>query len=363
MAAAAQDAEGLTPQANPDLEGHAAAEAVLLRGLDSGRLPHGWLFTGPRGIGKATLAYRFARYLLKGDGGGADLFGGPPESLWVEPDDPVFRRVAAGGHGDLKVVARRVDERSKRLRRDIVVDDLRAVNDFLHMTAAGDGWRIVIVDSADDMNGAAANALLKVLEEPPPRALLMLVSHAPGGLLPTIHSRCCHLPLSPLADDVVASLLTRHRPDLSPEESQTLVGLADGSIGRALDLSAGGGLELYQALVGLLAGLPETPIEHIHAFGDRLAKDSDGTSFRTGTELLLWWLARMIRGGSRGELPADVVSGESDVMTRLLARRGVDQWLGLWERLSGLFARTGSANLDRKQVVLTAFIDLQTLAR
>ncbi len=367
------------PRENAELEGHGAAEAVLLRAAASGRLPHAWLITGPRGIGKATLAFRFARYLLKDGAGEADLFGNPPDSLRVDPEDPVFRMVAAGGHGDLRLVERQADERNpNRLRREIVVGDLRAVVDFLHMTAAAGGWRIVIVDSADEMNGAAANALLKVLEEPPPRALLILVSHTPGRLLPTIRSRCCHLALAPLAEDTLGRLLERYRPGLEPGEARTLVGLADGSIGRALGLAAGGGLELYRILISLLAGLPDTPVDQIHAFGDRLAKDSDGASFRTGTELLLWWLARMIhmgsqggsQGGSRGgspgdtrnDLPEDAMPGERDIMARLLARRSVDQWLDLWEKLSSLFARTEGANLDRRQVVVTAFIDLQTLS-
>jgi DNA polymerase-3 subunit delta' len=148
------------------------------------------------------------------------------------------------------------------------------------------------------MNQSAANALLKVLEEPPRQALLLLVSHAPGRLLPTIRSRCCQLPLQPLEDSRVIELLGRYAPDLAQDDSAALARLSEGSIGRALDLAAGGGLELYRELIALLEGLPQLDVPRLHAFGDRLARGGDATAFRTGTELLSWWLGRMIRGAA-----------------------------------------------------------------
>ena len=231
----------LAPQANPELLGHAAAEATLLRAFRSGRLPHAWLITGPRGVGKATLAFRFARFLLArgGPGGGApDLFGGPPESLALDPGDSVFQRVAAGGHPDLRHLKRGINPKTGRPRKEILVDDVRLANDFLHKTSAEGGWRVVVVDPADDLNSSAANALLKSLEEPPAAALLLLVGHAPGRLLPTIRSRCCHLALGPLPEETVLDLLARHAPDLEDTDRAALARLAEGSIGRALDLAA-----------------------------------------------------------------------------------------------------------------------------
>jgi DNA polymerase-3 subunit delta' len=196
-----------TPRQNPELFGHAAAERRLLDAWASGRLPHAWLICGPRGIGKATLAYRFARFLLKaGDATGGS---GRPASLASDPQDPVFRRVAAGGHADLLTVERGWDKKRERRRGEIIVDDVRDVGAFLRLTPAEGGWRVVVVDSADEMNPNAANAILKVLEEPPRRAALLLVSHAPGRLLPTIRSRCCRLVLKPLAEDAVARLVRR----------------------------------------------------------------------------------------------------------------------------------------------------------
>ena len=184
------------PRRNPDLIGHETAEQALIDSAASGRMPHAWLICGPEGIGKATLAYRFARYLLAGPQP-AGLFGAGETGLYVAPDHPVFRRVAAKGHADLMTVELGADPKTGRMRGEIVVDDVRAVSEFMHMTPAEGGFRVVIVDIVDAMNRNAANALLKILEEPPPQALLLLVCHAPGRVLATIRSRCRKLVLRP----------------------------------------------------------------------------------------------------------------------------------------------------------------------
>ncbi len=348
------------PHANPEFVGHDGPQQTLLGAFESGRLPHAWLITGPRGVGKATLAYRFARVVL-GGGGGAGLFGSRPEGLQVPADDPVFRRIAADSHRDLMTLKRRPDEQGK-MPSVIGVQEARRVTGFFHMTAAEGGWRVVVVDPVEEMNLNAANALLKALEEPPDNALILLISHAPGRLLPTIRSRCCHLPLAALSEAVVLSLLARHAPELAETDAVALARLSEGSIGRALDLAAGGGLELYRDLLEVIAEVPALDAEATHRFGERLARGSDGAAFRTGMELLIWWLARLVRAGSLGDLPPEVVAGEGALMTRLLERRPLAHWLALWEKISRLFASAERANLDRKQVVVTAFLELEATA-
>ena len=356
------------PRETPELLGHEAAERILLRAIRSGRLPHAWLLSGPRGIGKATLAYRCARFLLAGQGEaeqGPDLFGetpAPPTSLYLEPEHEVFRRVAAGGHADLRTLEIGRDPKSGRPRREILVEDVREIGHFLRMTAAEGGWRVVVVDAIDSLNRNAANALLKVLEEPPARALLLLVSHAPGGLLATVRSRCCQLPLAPLPEATVAALLERHAPALPPDERAALAGLSEGSIGRALELAEIGGLELYGELLGVLEGLPRLDIGKVHALGDRLGRAGGEAAFRAGMELLLWWLARLIRSGAQGSGPREVLAGEGALMERLLAPRGLARWLPLWDKITRLAAQADAVNLDRKQVVITAFLALETAA-
>jgi len=352
------------PRDNPLLLGHEAAEAVLLQAYRSGRLPHAWLLSGPRGIGKATLAFRFARFLFAEGAAAPGLFAAPPASLAIAPEHPVFRRVASGGHADLLVVERSLDPKRKKLRSEIVVDDTRAIAGFLRLTPAEGGWRVVIVDGADMMNRNAANALLKILEEPPQKALLLLVSDNPGRLLPTIRSRCRILALKPLAEAEVGEALARYRPDIAAGDRAVLAQLAEGSIGRGLDLAAAGGLGLYRSLVRLIEGLPALDGTALHALADRLARGDGEDAFRIFAELLPGWVARMVAlatGGGEGERAA--LPGEAQTMRRLAGRRGLDQWVEVWENLNQLFALADSVNLDRKQVVLNAFFALAEAVR
>jgi DNA polymerase-3 subunit delta' len=361
------------PRENANLLGHEAAEAVLLQAYLSGRLPHAWLIAGPRGVGKATLAFRFARFLLAQGAAAGGLFAERPRSLAIDPAHPAFRRVASGGHADLLVVEREADiaRRSpeafarKRPSREIRVDDTRAVGAFLHLTAAESAWRVVVVDGADLMNGNAQNALLKILEEPPQRAVLLLASDNPGRLLPTIRSRCRTLALKPLPAATVAEALRRYRPELAAADAQLLARLAEGSIGRALDLAAAGGVTLYRSLFKLLERLPEIEGAALHAFAEGITRGDSDAAFRLLGELLPGWLARLVTFAVEGEGGAagSLLPGEAAAMRRLAGRRNLDQWVEVWEKVGRLFAQADSINLDRKQVVLNAFFALEAAAR
>ncbi len=351
------------PRENPSLSGHEAAEAALLRAFTSGRLPHGLLITGQHGIGKATLAFRFARFLLSQTterSGGALFAPASPTSLALPPEHPVFRRIASSGHADLLTVERGIDPKRKRERTEIVVDDTRAIAAFLRLTPAEGGWRIVIVDTADEMNRNAANAVLKILEEPPDRAILILVSDNPGRLLPTIRSRCRRLALRPLSDDIVTDLIARYRPDLSASDRAALVELAEGSIGHAIELAEQGGVALHRRLLELLGALPELDGAELHAFADTVARWGSEDAFRVLSELMPATLARAIARATRSGPGGG--TGEA-ALANLLARRGLDRWVEVWEKITHLFADADAVNLDRKQVVLNAFFALEEAAR
>jgi DNA polymerase-3 subunit delta' len=235
---------------------------------------------------------------------------------------------------------------------------------FLHKTPAEGGWRVVIVDPAEDMNKNAANALLKVLEEPPRRAMLLLVSHAPGSLLPTIRSRCRKLILKELPEPTLRALLRQYRPTLAESEAAALAQLAEGSIGRALELDAAGGLELYRDLVALLAAVPGLEPARLHAFADRFARKGGEEGWATLTELLPGWIARLVaEAADPARAAAEIVPGERAAMARLAGRGGLDRWIEVWENLGRLFAQADGVNLDRKQVVLNAFFSLEAAAR
>jgi DNA polymerase-3 subunit delta' len=331
------------PCANPELVGHAPAVAAFVDALRRGRLHHAWLLTGPPGIGKATLAYRFARALLAGSS---------DAGLFVPPDSPVFRRVATGSHADLRVVQREWDARKQRLRGEIVVDTVRSIAEFLHLTPVEGGWRVVVVDGAEMLNRSAANALLKVLEEPPARAILLLVCAAPGQLPSTVRSRCRRLRLAPLAIGEVERVLATVLPDSPPETRRRLAMVAEGAPGRALAFAEGKGMELAELAGQVLAEAPAIDLARAHAVADAVA--SDEQAFAIFLERLCTGLATAVRAAARGQADAG--------QRRLLAGRPLDAWAEVWQGLCRLQDETEALYLERRQAILTGLVMLADTA-
>jgi len=321
------------PRANPHLVGHAAAEAALAEAVRAGRLHHAWLLAGPPGIGKATLAYRFARRLLAGGAG---------EGLYLPPDHPVFHRVAAETHADLLTIERAWDEKKKRLRAEIVVDSAREIPDFLHLTPAEGGWRVVVVDGAEDLNPNAANAVLKMLEEPPRRTVLLLVCAAPGRLLPTIRSRCRRLHLSPLTEAEVAGLLDLYLPGIEPARRDRLAAMAEGSPGHALRLAEGNGVALADLVSQTLENLPALTIGRAHEVADAVGRDE--AAFTAFMDLLRSAVAAAVRDAARGRADPD--------QARLLGARPLAAWVDVWQGLCNLQDETEAFHLDRRQAIV-----------
>ena len=382
--------ETLSPRNNPDLFGHEQAEGSLHAAWVSGHLHHAWLLSGPEGIGKATLAYRFARFLLSqgkqntkrvGTASESDLFtldgssgpeGVPSQGLFLDPRSRLFQRVAAGGHADLLTVTRSLDLNTKKLRSKIVVDDVRRISSFLHMTAAEGGARVVIIDPGDEMNRNAANALLKGLEEPPNNTVILIVSHTPWRLLPTIRSRCLGLRLAPLGEADFATVIARLQPSLGTQELAMLFRLSGGSPGKATRLLKEGGLELYHEVLELLSTLPDDTggrrgtidTAALHALADRVVGKKGEATYFTVVDILSSWISRLIRLGV-GHVGDKAVAWpeESQVMHSFLAAASLDQWLEVWDNLEALFAQTDSLNLDRRQAILNAFFNLEKAVR
>jgi DNA polymerase-3 subunit delta' len=319
------------PREQHFLIGHAGAETALLEAMRSKRLHHAWLITGPEGVGKATLAFRFARRLLAG--GNA--------SLDINPDAPVFRRIAAGTHADLLTVEREWDEKKKRMKKTIAADTARAIPPFLHLTAAEGGWRVVIVDGAEDLNPQSANALLKVLEEPPPRAVLMLVCSAPGRLLPTIRSRCRHLALAPLAEPDMRLFLQQTHPELTVEEQTRLIAIADGSPGRAEALAEEGGLKLADMAGEVLEAGAGISLIRVYQMSDSLR---DQAPFETFMGLLHRGVAGAVSAYLRGTADA--------AQTKFVESKNPYAWADTAQKLAQLTFETETSNMDRRQALV-----------
>lgn len=351
----------LVSRENPRVSGHESVEKTLLDILNSGSVPHAMIFAGPEGVGKAAMAYRLARHILKngiGDDGQDSLFGdgpAPATSLDVAEDDPTFRKIAAGGHPDMLVIERPMDERKGEQKSAVDVDSARKVAPFLRMTASGDnGWRVVIVDDADTMNRNAQNALLKILEEPPPRALLILIVHRAGAMIPTIRSRCRVINFAPLPDDIILELMARHDPTLPKGDAAAIAAMAEGRIGAAVKLIDEGGLESVQGVLNLLSGWPDWDWVRIHQTADTLGRMGQEATYRSFQDILLWSVERMAFAKARGlSDPGAPLSAEP--LRRMLAHYSLEDWLKICEKLKDHFTQVQVANLDRRQGVLGAF--------
>jgi DNA polymerase III subunit delta' len=324
------------PRETTVLCGHQDAEAALLNAYRSARIPHAWLIGGAQGIGKATLAYRMARFVLTHRNPvGSDVQGA--KTLHVDPTDSVARRIAIGAHGGLLVLQRSANDRGV-MRTVITVDETRETIAFFGSTAAADGWRVCIVDTVDELNPNAANALLKTLEEPPRQSLFLLISHAPGRVLPTILSRCRRLPLRPLGKADLIKAVNRATGVASDDPSLLEAAeAAEGSVARALTLLGGDAVKLHRKTAALLASLPRVDPRELHALGDALG-GSDKVALATFIDSVDRWVgARMHAADPNADLPR-------------LARLAE-----VWEKISRAARDTAEYNLERKPLVFSVF--------
>jgi len=324
------------PRETPDLFGHREAETALLSAYRSGRIPHAWLIGGAQGIGKATLAYRMARFVLTHREPMAPTVQ-RAETLAVDPDHHVARQITAGAHGGLLVLERSLNDRGV-MRTVITVDETRETISFFGSTAAVDGWRVCIVDTVDELNPNAANALLKILEEPPQRSLFLLVSHSAARALPTILSRCRKLPLRPLAtDDVVRAASQAANIAIDDPALTEAAEAAEGSVAHALTLLGGDALKLQQRTTALLATLPQVDPRELHALGDALG-GSDRVALAAFIDGVDRWISDKLR--------ADDANANLPRLARLAE---------VWEKIISAARDTEAYNLERKPLVFSVF--------
>lgn len=326
------------PRETSVLFGHREAELGLLNAYRSGRIPHAWLIGGAQGIGKATLAYRMARFVLANPDPSAPQVQAA-NSLDIAPAHPVARRIAAGAHGGLLTLERTLNDKGV-MRTVITVDETRQTIAFFGSTAAVDGWRVCIVDTVDELNANAANALLKVLEEPPRQSLFLLVSHAPARVLPTILSRCRKLTLRPLAmQDVIVATAQAAQIAADDDGLAEAARAGEGSVGRTLTLLGGGAMKLHQRTEALLNTLPGVDPRELHALGDALG-GSDRVALGAFVDSVDRWIGERLR--------ADDANANANLPR--LARLAE-----VWEKINRAARETEAYNLERKPLVFSVF--------
>lgn len=330
------------PRETYDLIGHQAAEMRFLEAHTSGRMHHAWLITGPQGCGKATLAYRIIRHIL----GGRSLL---ETSLDIPKSDPVSQRIEALGHGDFFLLRRPYDPKTKKIRAEIPVDESRKFRDFFTQKASEGGWRICLIDTADDLNRNAENGVLKTLEEPPERAIIILISNAPGRLLPTIRSRCLHLPLRPVPETEIYMWL-KARIDTEPHVIEAAVKLSRGGPGKAFSL--------VQNMDGVLRPLTRylASLDRHDAALDHQVSNALSLANAKDNRTLFWDALQDI-------LQAQAIftaTGEwRGAFKPLPVQKPVETWQKLWERAGFLQEREGALNMDKKTIMLDILSEIR----
>ncbi|WND02256.1 DNA polymerase III subunit delta' [Temperatibacter marinus] len=359
----------LHPRRTMSLNGHEEAERLFLDAFNEDRLHHAWLVTGPKGVGKSSFAWRAAKFLMvhgQQKVGGDSLFGDalPPvvlSTLSVDADHDTVTRILAGTHSDINEIMRSPNKDTGKMRKEIVIDDIRALINQSTQTSSEGGWRIAIIDSVDELNVSAANALLKLLEEPPVKTILFLVSHSPGKLLPTIRSRCRALKLQPLPIESVKAVLAGKYPSLSVEEMNALSVLSEGAPGQACSYAASNALSLYQDIMNILGQFPRIDVPALHKFAEKLASVKADADYHLFVDLLYFIRQRLLRYMATGEEVTPVSSNEIAIFHDISSKSTLDQQLDLWEKTIELIGRASRVNLDRKQVILNIFSQMAAL--
>ncbi len=317
------------PVEHAELFGHVGEADELARAYRTGKFHHALILSGPRGIGKATFAFRLAHHLL------ANPQPAEAPSTLARPDtaSTLFRLMAQGAHPSLLHLTRPAADRGAGFKSAVTVDEIRRVGRFLSMTSHDGGYRVVIVDAADDMNRNAANALLKSLEEPPPRTLFLLVVHSIGRMLPTIRSRCQLLKLKPLAGDDLLAALRAVSPG-SEEVPDDLAAKASGSVREALLMTQFGGLDIANAVDAVVSG-GRFDVAAAYRIADAVGGRDSTVQFRLFNEY--------VAGIAEARAQAAGQAGEAELAARL-----ADQWSGVRQRI----VDTDTYNLDKRQHVV-----------
>ena len=368
----------LPPKEQTDLQGHDETLEHFWEVFNTGRAHHAWLITGAKGIGKATFVYRIIRELLAqnhivqelatAESSTGGLFGdalpivSPTDANidenndeknidaggGVSKDHPIFKQVASGVHPDLFMIESTIEIGAGS---QIKVDEVRKLSGFTTMTSANNGWRIALIDPVDQLNRNAANALLKILEEPPKKTLVFLISHTPGKLLPTIRSRCRVLKMHTLEENIIEDLIDKYFSNFYDGDKRILTRYAEGSFGRVVDFCKNDGLTIYKSFLNLMEYFPDFNVQDLYKFCEKYAKNAD--DFMTTINMLFWWIGKNIT--------AVHTEKNSEEFAQYFTKENSKQWVELWDKMQELVGQTKTFHLDRKQVLLSIFTTMKKI--
>ncbi len=350
------------PRDNNNLLGHKAAEQVLFDAFMSGKMHHAWIIAGQKGIGKATLAYKFTQFILHYKTV-QNITDAKITNLEVDFNSISSRQVRARSHPSLFVLKRAYNEKTKGFGQNINIENVRKAERFLSLTVEKDGWRVIIIDSADDLNINSANALLKSLEEPPKNTVFLIVSSKPAKLLPTIRSRCRMLKLPDLSLEVMAALIKQYEVEINPNEADIIAYLAQGSFSRLLEVIDVEGLEIYLETIKLLEQLPNISRDDLHDFATKMATKANETRYEFFAEQYLTLLARLIKYISLSGQGENLPNIEIKLFEQLSNHLALDALFELWENSQQKLRVNEAFNMDKKQTVITEFLQLEKIAQ
>ncbi len=337
----------ITPRSNSKLYGHEEIEELLLRDLKAGKLAHGIILSGQRGIGKATLAYRFARTLLSGR-----------DDMELPTDNPVFHRIVADSHSDLLVIELLYDAKKDEYATEISIEQSRSISQALSLTPAEGQWRVVIVDSADALNIKSANSILKILEEPPPQTIIMLIAHNVGQLLPTIRSRCRVISLKPLSRPDFERVLYHTDPEIGGGELAALGIISKFSPGIALELKEQGALDIYNEILELFSSSMKIDSQRLLNFCEQMGSGKKAhANWQLFTHITLCILERITKKSTKSQIEF-INHEEMGLISNLAKMHTPNIWAKKWQEALSQFLLAQRLHLDYKQVAITFFHSL-----
>ncbi len=337
------------PNNNPTLLGHEESEKTFLDAFLSGKMHHAWILHGIDGIGKATFAYKIARFLISNVGADTGFLNDPVTSLDIPETHNTFKIIASNACPDLMVIEREFDEKTGKQKKGIVVDDIRKINEFMHKTSSDGNYRVVIVDGADKMNNNSQNAILKVLEEPPAKTIILLTATNIGAFLPTIKSRCRSLKLSPLDEDNISELLSRFCLTITDEEKKKIALLCEGSIGNAMQIHNVDGLQIYEDLLALLS--KNLDAKQLHKFCEEYGNSKNDDKYQLLTTMLKNFLSKKILAIAKNTPMPNILGFENVI----LEESSVNQLMETKENIEKLISDAEISNLDRSKILLYIF--------